>query len=567
MKNCFSFVLLFICHTTFAQYNFYFGNLHSHTGYSDGSKDSTTSSISTPGDSYAYTKKSYQMNFLGITEHNHYTSKGNPGMLVANYAKGLNQADTANEDGKFVAFFGFEWGVISGGGHVVTIGIPSLVGWESGSGAWGPTNNYGIYCAKSNYKNLWEIVKNYPTAFCTLAHPQDNDFDGLIDTANTFNNTANQVIVGSAMRSGSAFSETKDYSDGSPVIYQNEYYAALAKGYYMGPTIDHDNHYTNFGRTNQARTVILSRELSRDSLTDALLKRRFYASDDWNAQVSFSVNGNVMGSRINTQLNSSISVTVNDPDAGDNVRRIDIYYGTPRSGIAPTILTTVLNSAVLNFTHTTNVNDSVYYFAKIAQADGNSIWTSPVWVKRVSEPVPVILSSFSAKANNTAAILNWTVEPMPNLDHFEVERSTDGTAFTSVYNTVYSENISLFSFTDENTFNGTNYYRIKLIFKDGKTDYSNTLAVLIKNPAIKIITVSPNPTKGLLNIKCSSLKKEDVSITIYNAEGREVKTFTQTLNSGNNLISKNVADLARGIYMFVLSQPNVKITEGKFIKL
>jgi hypothetical protein len=72
------------------------------------------------------------MDYLGISEHNHYSSTNNPGMHVADFSKGLYQADTANADGSFVCMFGFEWGVISNGGHVVTYGMPSLVGLGDG---------------------------------------------------------------------------------------------------------------------------------------------------------------------------------------------------------------------------------------------------------------------------------------------------------------------------------------------------------------------------------------------------------------------------------------------------
>ena len=56
--------------------------------------------------------------------------------------------------------YGMEWGVISNGGHVLAYGVPALVGWESGSGAWGTTNNYDIFCAKSDYTNFWSIINS-----------------------------------------------------------------------------------------------------------------------------------------------------------------------------------------------------------------------------------------------------------------------------------------------------------------------------------------------------------------------------------------------------------------------
>ena len=117
MKLLFTSLLIFTGFSGAAQYNFYFGGIHTHSSYSDGNKDSSTSGYYTPGDDYNYAKGSYHMDFLGISEHNHYSSSHNPGMHVAMYGMGLYQADTANKNGIFVAMYGMEWGTISKGGQ------------------------------------------------------------------------------------------------------------------------------------------------------------------------------------------------------------------------------------------------------------------------------------------------------------------------------------------------------------------------------------------------------------------------------------------------------------------
>src|SRR5688572_12070261 len=85
--------------------NYYFGNLHSHTGFSDGNKDSLNSGVSKPDGSYAYAKLSEDFDFLGISEHNHYSTAHNPGFKKPLYQQGLTMANAANEDGKFLALF------------------------------------------------------------------------------------------------------------------------------------------------------------------------------------------------------------------------------------------------------------------------------------------------------------------------------------------------------------------------------------------------------------------------------------------------------------------------------
>ncbi len=561
-------VFLFFCSCpSMAQYNFYFGNLHSHTAYSDGNKDSATVFCEYPGCSFNAAKTSYHMDFLGISEHNHFSSTNNPGMHVADYAKGVYQADTANKNGSFVCMFGFEWGVISNGGHVVTYGVPGLVGWEKGSGAWGSSNNYDIYCAKSDYSSFWKIVNGYPGAFSVLAHPQDDDYNGLVDTAATFNFSADSAVTGIAIRSGDAFSATNDYSDVAPTLYQAKYFSALAKGYYVGPTCDHDNHYTNFGKTNKTRTVILAKALNKDSLMSAMKQRRFYATDDWNTQVTFSVNGNIMGSKVILNSNSSINVTVYDPDAGDNVKRIDIYYGIPGSNISPVILTTQQSANTLNYIHTTIVGDKYYYLAKITQTDGDYIWTAPVWVTHDLNTVPIRLNNFTVTANESAALLKWQTETANNISRFEVENSVDGTEFSTIYSTRYFPEKKEYSYTHNNVKDGINYYRIKIFNKDGSFDYSAIIAVLIKNPEVRIFSITPNPVWNILRMHCNSAIKENITVRIYNLNGKEIRSMLYSLDKGDNILYSDVSDFPSGTYMIVLSKPNMRISEGRFIKL
>lgn len=88
-------------------YNFYFGNLHSHTGYSDGNNDGNSP---TPTSAYTYAKLSTNMHFLGISEHNHNESTN---MSLANWSALKSQTAAANQDGTFVCMYGMEWGASS----------------------------------------------------------------------------------------------------------------------------------------------------------------------------------------------------------------------------------------------------------------------------------------------------------------------------------------------------------------------------------------------------------------------------------------------------------------------
>ncbi|MGY0040084.1 hypothetical protein [Pedobacter sp. NJ-S-72] len=143
-----------------------------------------------------------------------------------------------------------EWGVISGGGHVIVYGIDSLIGWEPGENQ--------IYVPKSTYTGnagLFKVINRHGlNAIATLAHPNTTDFNNI---SSTYDNSADSAIVGAALESGPAFSTNLTYSDpASSMSYLSYYNRMLARGYHLGATIDHDNHNMTFGRHTRARLVV-----------------------------------------------------------------------------------------------------------------------------------------------------------------------------------------------------------------------------------------------------------------------------------------------------------------------
>jgi len=350
-------------------YNYYYGNIHAHTGYSDGNKDSATSLMSTPLQDFNYAKQSNHIDFYGISEHNHLQAGlKSPG----DYHQGIIDANTVNVDGQFVAIYGMEWGVISNGGHVIIYGIDSLIGWD--------TNDYDIYNAEYDYTSLWKKVIARPGAFAYLAHPQTTDYDSIF--LKPLSIDADSAIVGMCARSGPAFSTADTYTDVSSSSYIARYKQALALGYHVGLGLDHDTHNSVFGRQTAGRLVVLASSLTRANVLDAIRSMRMYSSDDWNAKVDFTISSQPMGSIIEQANSPVISVTVNDPDAGETTSSIKVYGGVPGSGVGATLITSNTNSNTLTYTATIANNSTYYYYLQITQADTDVIWTSPIWYKR-----------------------------------------------------------------------------------------------------------------------------------------------------------------------------------------
>jgi hypothetical protein len=367
------------------QLNYYFGNLHAHTAFSDGNKDSSQTGVFSPAGSFAYAKASSDFDFLGISEHNHYSSARNPGFRRPLYQRGLEMADSANEDGKFLALYGMEYGVSANYcGHVLVYGFDKLLGWENSvPGLTGV--NYDIYNAKSDYDGLFRKVLERPGSFCYLAHPNFDDFStaGNETTALAYapyNAAYDSAIVGMPLRSGLATTPGDTYSDyplGNYFIY---YKRLLYQGYHLGIGYDHDNHYTNFGRGNGGRLAILATSLTRASLFQAMKQMNFYGTDDANARIRFELDGKMMGSILTGTYHPTLQVVHDDAD-GENADTIRIWKGHRNSGglWAEILHTTVHNNTTTYTDYDIHAGIEYYYFAEIRQQDGQWIVTSPVW--------------------------------------------------------------------------------------------------------------------------------------------------------------------------------------------
>ncbi|MFC4210203.1 gliding motility-associated C-terminal domain-containing protein [Pedobacter lithocola] len=437
--------------------NFYYGNLHSHSSYSDGNKDDLTKK---PEDDYAFAKNSMNLDFLGISEHNHTQA----GMSLASWQPGIDAAKKATTS-NFVALHGMEWGVISGGGHVIVYGIDSLIGWEPGENQ--------IYVPKSVYTGttgLFRIINRHGlNAVATLAHPNTTDYNNVL--AN-YDLSADSAIVGTALESGPAFSTNVTYSDpASSMSYLSYYNRMLARGYHLGASIDHDNHNLTFGRHTRARLVVLAPALTENDLLDAIKKMRFYASQDSAAKIVFTINKQPVGSVFKTAGTPTIEVSSITTSPVTNIK---ILYGIPGSGTNPVEIAT---SATTSLTYTHNALSNLvtgYYYADILEADGSRIITSPIWYTRDDATV---------KATQTITLVPTKTVTYGDPD-FPIGATSDNTNINITY-TSSDTNIATISNND-----------IHIVKAGTVTITANQAGDTFFNPATakqQVLTIAPKP--------------------------------------------------------------------------
>lgn len=178
-------------------------------------------------------------------------------------------------------------------------------------------------------------------------------------------------------------------------------------------------------------------------------------------------------------------------------------------------------------------------------------------------PLPVELTSFSAKAFSGKVQLDWTTATEINNSGFEIERSFDGNTFFTVGfvrgNGTTTEPRS-YSFTDDIQFNSTQsiYYRLKQVDYNGDISYSDIVSVELDIPTEFALGQNyPNPFNPSTKIKYSVPQKGIVSIVVYDLIGQQVATIlNEVKEAGNYEIDFNSSGLSSGIYFYKMTTNN-----------
>ncbi len=171
--------------------------------------------------------------------------------------------------------------------------------------------------------------------------------------------------------------------------------------------------------------------------------------------------------------------------------------------------------------------------------------------------LPVIFINFTATESGKAALLTWEVSSEINNNYYEIERSSDGKTFTAIGRIIGKKaaNITSYTYTDQATLHGANFYRIKQVDYDGRFTYSKT--VLLDISASALFIISPNPTTGWVNISIPSNTRPSTLI-IYDLTGKKIKEIGVSAGMVSKAIDLDI--FPAGVYTVKLHQYNQVFT-------
>ncbi|GGN01617.1 hypothetical protein GCM10010967_40070 [Dyadobacter beijingensis] len=203
-----------------------------------------------------------------------------------------------------------------------------------------------------------------------------------------------------------------------------------------------------------------------------------------------------------------------------------------------------------------------YYCTDPASAGArDELRLDDISVQTCSNPLPVTLLSFNARAAEEKVVLTWATAEERNSEYFDVERSRDARSWAAVGRLSAKGTTHTFTeyrLEDADPFAGTSYYRLRQVDTDQSFTYSHIATV--QRPGF-VASVFPSPADHILYIKLPG-QKDRFSYIISDAAGN----IRQRNYVPQGRSSIPVGNLTTGLYVIRIQHNDGTFTSLKFIK-
>jgi hypothetical protein len=177
-------------------------------------------------------------------------------------------------------------------------------------------------------------------------------------------------------------------------------------------------------------------------------------------------------------------------------------------------------------------------------------------VYTISATIPVELTTFTARANQQATLLQWETASENNNKGFQIERQKANGDWETLGFVGAKGKAAMYNFTDKTPL-ATSYYRLRQIDNDGKETMSKVISISTKdNNKLKVY---PNPVSNVLTIKVNT---DDT--TRENREGADYQVINllgQQVMNGKATQRLDVSALPKGAYFLRVGTEQVKFVK------
>lgn len=449
-------------------YNIYFGQLHSHTSYSDGAGSAE--------DAYQHASQVKNLDFLAVTDHSNSFDNADSasiadGSMSTEWVEGHALAEQYTTD-EFVGLFGYEMTWSNGLGHMNTFNTP---GFQSRT-----QKDYSTYATA--LQNYYAALKTQTDSISQFNHP-GTTFGDFSDFA-YYDEEIDELITIIEVGNGEGAIGSSGY------FPSYEYYTrALDKGWHVAPTNNQDNHKGLWGDANTGRSVVLADSLSEDDIYDAMRNYRVYATEDNDLSILYTLDDNIMGTimdKSDVGDNVTLKVALTDP-TDSSIGKVEVIVNGGLSIASKSVATA---SETVNFTVP---SDYSYYYIRVTEADGDIAVTAPVWVGEV-EAVGISSLSTSSSLPTQNQALDLTLDLYNNESKdLEIE-SIEFTVDDKVIHTADLTNLSkvgkkstasyTFSYTHDGLGQTNIYATVKANLDGVEKIYKEVLKLTYVSPAM-----------------------------------------------------------------------------------
>jgi Bacterial Ig domain/Secretion system C-terminal sorting domain len=275
----------------------------------------------------------------------------------------------------------------------------------------------------------------------------------------------------------------------------------------------------------------------------------------------------------NTQYAITGGLTGSDPEdgilgSGKTYRITELPYAAVLfyNGTAVTLnqVITNFNATLLSIDPDDDLSSTSFRYASM-DAAGLYDPTPAIIIINWTSVLPINLISFDGKLNGTTVDLTWSTSAEINTSYFDVERSTTGSTFiklAKVNAQGLSNTTTNYSEVDFNPEVGFNYYRLKVVDKDGKFIYSNIINIKTDAKIETITSIKPNPFMDKVDVNISLYKNSQVQISLLDVSGKKVyQKEVRAVKGANKITLTDLGQLPKGTYILKLMTDYNTFTE------
>jgi hypothetical protein len=183
-----------------------------------------------------------------------------------------------------------------------------------------------------------------------------------------------------------------------------------------------------------------------------------------------------------------------------------------------------------------------------------------------SIPLPIELLAFNAECKENKTLVSWITSSELNNDYFTLERSKDGLDYkviTTIKGAGNSNEMKLYSYSDDIQYLGVSYYRLKQTDYDGTVSISKTISVDCNASTAPDVVFYPNPFTNELITEVANIKSSEATLTLFDMIGNKLmeKKF-ENISTTNNKFITDLSHIASGVYFANFKSSDfVKVTK------